>query len=390
MIKDENDFLKINRKIKNIELDEIFSNLFFYKYHSRYLKKLQISDVNKEDPHYLSTYSSFVGEVYENIIYELLLKYAISNEYITKFILKGPHQNHFDNGKNGLMMDLNSQIVYKAGYKDVTEFDALFFTKDCVYFVESTIVRTTTSLRKRLKKKKALLEVLFPTLEVKALIVLTKGAMGISVFPKYCKVWITKPLDDEELLNKLIYNNVQVDKKFITYRDKKLYHAKDIKLFTFKYFDTLSWILRSSRRDKSKIIDIDFLSTEKLSKYFEIYSKLYIGYTDVNSFIEVLQYFNITNISEDIPLDKIYNNQVVVTIEKIKKSFLIVYYMKVVDDKLKRLDLNEEESKLLVSNKDPKGFTSAEVKYMKYLFIKSYFLNIQEIKKIYTEIKICE
>lgn len=387
MTKEKNNFLKINDEIRDLDIGDIFNNLFFYKYHSRYLKKLQTTNVDKEDPHYLSTYSSFVGEVYENVIYELLLKYAISNDEITKFILKGPHQNHYDNVKNGLMMDLNSQIVYKAGYKDVTEFDALFFTKDSVCFVESTIVKTTTSLRKRLKKKKALLEVLFPKMEVKALIILTKGAMGVNVFPKYCKVWVTKPLEDDELLNTLIYKNVNHDKKFITYRDKKLYHAKDIKPFVFKYFDTLAWILRNSRKNKAKVIDLNFLLTDKLSKYFEIYSKLYIGYINVDIFIEILQYFNISDISEDIPIEKIYNDQVVLTIEKIKNQFFIVFYMKVIDDKLKRLDINIEEKKLLISNKDPKGFTSAEVKYMKYLFTKSYFLTIENVKQIYKEIE---
>ena len=156
------DFLKLPQNIKELDLSEIMDNLYFYSYHCKYLKKIQTNNMDKEDPHYISTYSSFIGEVYENIIYELLIKYAIDTKEITKFILKGPHQDKYENLKNGLMIDRNAQIVYKAGYKDVTEFDALFFTKDSVCFVESTIVKTTTSLRKRLKKKKALLEVLFP------------------------------------------------------------------------------------------------------------------------------------------------------------------------------------------------------------------------------------
>ncbi|MEA2050820.1 MAG: hypothetical protein U9O56_08830 [Campylobacterota bacterium] len=383
MIKDNNNFLKISYEIKNLVLDDIYNNLFFYNYHSRYLKKLQTTNMDQGDPHYISTYCSFIGEVYENIIYELLLKYAISNTDITKFILKGPHQNHYDNGKNGLMMDLNSQIVYKAGYKDVTEFDALFFTEDSVCFVESTIVKTTTSLRKRLRKKKALLEVLFPKLKVKALIILTKGALGINVFPPYCTVWVTEPLDDKKLLNTLIYENVNHDKRFITYREKKLIHAKDVRLFIFKYYDTLSWILRNIRKNTIKVIDFDFLSTQKLTRYFEIYSKFYIGYCDIDNFIKVLNHHKIKEVSEDIPLDKIYKNQVMITIEKTKENYELVYYMKVIGEKLKRLDLDLLENKLSISNKDPKGFTSAEVKYMQYLFEKSYKLNIDNIIKIY-------
>ena len=207
-----NNFLKMPKEIKYLDTSSCLDNLYFYTYHNRYLQKLQKLNPDKEDPHYISTYSSFIGEVFENVIYELLLQYAVKNDDIEKFVLKGPHQDNYENMKNGLMIDKNSQIVYKAGYKDVTEFDALFFTKDSVCFVESTIVKTTTSLRKRLKKKKALLEFLFPKLKVKALIILSEGAMGVNVFPSYCRVWVTKPLEDEKLIDDLIHNRNFKDK----------------------------------------------------------------------------------------------------------------------------------------------------------------------------------
>ena len=60
--------------------------LFFYSYHSRYLKKIQKANLDKDDSHYISTYSSFIGEVFENIIYELLLQYAIKTKEILKFV----------------------------------------------------------------------------------------------------------------------------------------------------------------------------------------------------------------------------------------------------------------------------------------------------------------
>ncbi|MGB5868388.1 MAG: hypothetical protein WBG69_11005, partial [Arcobacteraceae bacterium] len=295
------DFLKLPKNIKELEIQPILDNLYFYSYHCKYLKKIQTNNIDKEDPHYISTYSSFIGEVYENIIYELLIKYAIETKEITSFILKGPHQNKYENLKNGLMIDRNSQIVYKAGYKDVTEFDALFFTKDSVCFVESTIVKTTTSLRKRLKKKKALLEVLFPKLRITALIILSEGALGVNVFPKYCKVWVTDSLTDEKLINDLIYNNSKNGKKFITYTDEKLHHSNDVSLVTFKYFDTISWILRNVRKDTKNILDFEFLKNEKIQRYFEIFSKFYIGHVTSETFVQLLQYMNIENISEDIP-----------------------------------------------------------------------------------------
>ena len=381
-MKHNNKHLKISDDIKHLNIKSIEDNLFSYDYHSKYLKRLQKSDIDKEDQHYISTYNSFVGEVYENIIYELLLKYALSNNYITKFILKGPHQNHYKNLKSGLMMDSSSQIVYKAGYKDVTEFDALFFTKNSVCFVESTIVKTTTSLRKRLKKKKALLEVLFPKLEVTALIILSKGALGVNVFPSYCTIWITDPLENEKLIYKIIHDIQNIKPKFITHQDSKLFHTHDIKVENFRYFDTLSWIIKTSRKNSKYVIDFSFLLTDKLLRYFKIFSKLYIGHMNSDTFVQLLKYFNITTISEDIPLENIHDDQIIITIEKTKDSFILVYYLKIINGSLKKLEINGES--LIVSNKDPKGFTAAEIKYMKYIFKKAYKLSLEDIKNIET------
>ncbi|MEA3499333.1 MAG: hypothetical protein U9R16_09770 [Campylobacterota bacterium] len=370
-------FLKITDDIRDLKLDGIINNLSFYDYHSKYLKKLQKTDIDKEDVHYISTYSSFIGEVYENVIYELLLSYAIKNSDITKFVLKGPHQDNYQNLKNGLMIDINNQIVYKAGYKDVTEFDALFFTKDSVCFVESTIVKTTTSLRKRLKKKKALLELLFPKLKIKALIILSQGAMGVNVFPSYCTVWVTKPFNNDKLIYELIHNKTTKNKIFDTPKNKKLIHTKDIHVAMFKYFDTLNWILRNIRKNKKNIVDFKFLSTEKISRYFEIYSKFYVGHINIDTFVRLLKHSNISSISEEIPLEKIQDKQIIVTIERSTDSFVFVYYLKIIGDKLKRLDFKDNQ--LAVSNKDHKGFTAAETKYVKFLFEKSYKLTLEDI-----------
>jgi len=378
-----NNFLKMPKEIKHLDTSSCLDNLYFYTYHNKYLQKLQKLNPDKEDPHYISTYSSFIGEVFENVIYELLLEYAIKNDDIEKFVLKGPHQDHYENLKNGLMIDKNSQIVYKAGYKDVTEFDALFFTKDSVCFVESTIVKTTTSLRKRLKKKKALLEFLFPKLKVKALIILSEGALGVNVFPSYCRVWVTKPLENEKLINDLIHNKNSKNRDFKTSENKKLIHSQDVIVSPFKYFDNLLWILKTLRKENKNILDFKFLESKKTLKYFEIYSKFYIGHMDSNTFVRVLKYLNIVNITEDIPLEKIQDDQIIVTIEQTKDGYSLIYYIKIVNDKLKKLEVNGEN--LLVSNKDPKGFTASETKYMKYIFKKMYKLSIEDIKTLLTQ-----
>ena len=376
----KNNFLHISDEIKNLKLKNT-NNLFFYKYHSKYLKKLQGSNIDKTDPHYISTYSSFIGEVYENVIYELLLEYALASNKIERFVLKGPHQNIQENFKNGLMIDQNQQIVYKAGYKDITEFDALFFTKDSVCFVESTIVKTTVSLRKRLKKKHALLKVLFPKLQVKALIILSKGALGTSVFPSYCTIWITKPFENDKLLQTLIYNiSKKKQLKFQKFNSKKLVDAKNISIGLFKYFDTLGWILKNSRKSNDKVIDFKFLASKKLDNYFDIFTKVYVGYLNSKNFIELLQYLKITTISEEIPINDIKDDMVIVTVEKNKNSFELIYYIKIHKGALKKLEI--KDNVLVVSNKDPKGFTASETKYLSYIFKTKFKLTFIDIKQV--------
>ena len=362
----------MSEDIFTLNTSDIEDNLFNYSYHSKYLNKLHNKNFDKEDPHYISTYSSFVGEVYENIIYELLLRYAVNEPYITKFVLKGPHQNGHRNEKNGLLIDRNDQIVYKSGYKDVSEFDGLFFCGDELWFVESTIVKTTTSLKKRLKKKKALLQLIFPKLTIRALIILSKGVIGANSFPSYCTVWVTNQLEDNELINRLLNIKNQPKKQFVKVKANKLIQTKDISIFIFKYFETLSWILRQVRRNKEHLIDIEFLNTKKLEQYFDIFSKLYIGFIDVEEFKKLYETFNIENIEE---------NRIVVTIEKIKDGFLLVYYAKQMNGKLKKIEVIEDKT-LKISDKDPKGFTASETKFMKFIWKHYHKLSSNDILTI--------
>jgi len=197
---------KITDKIKNLNIDDIKENLFHYSYDSKSLRALFRNNISTEDPSYISAYSSFRGEVYENVVYELLLQYASQDEEITRFVVKGPYQDKENLYiKSGLLIDRSSQIVYKSAYKDISEFDALFFTKDSIYFVEMSTSKKTSSLNKRLAKKYALLKMIFPTLIIRALIILTDGAIGIRNFPEYATVWVTKDLDNEDLIKKIIF-----------------------------------------------------------------------------------------------------------------------------------------------------------------------------------------
>lgn len=366
--------LKITKEIKNLEISRIKEHLFYYKYYTKNIRTILKNSKGKElDLESLATYNSFVGEVYENIIYELLLDYALNNEYITKFVLKGPHQNRIDKFyKTGLMIDRSLQIVYKSNFKDISEFDALFFTKDSLYFVEMSTSKKTASLNKRLDKKYALLKVLFPSLHIKALIVLTQGSTGLKRFPSYCTIWITKDLTNKDLLNKVIFSHKR--KNFTTpYTQKKFIEAYTIRHKRFIYFQTIDWIFKNVNKKVDGIINLEFLKSKKLFLYFDIYTKLYVGFLKVDDFKQLVSKY-------DSEIENIF-----VTIEKINsKEFDLVYYVKNINGKLRRVRISKDIS---IKEKELDGFTNAEVRFMKYLVEDKYFMSLDEISTLSLKLK---
>ncbi|GGD38364.1 hypothetical protein GCM10012288_10540 [Malaciobacter pacificus] len=365
---------KITEKIKNLQIDNIEEKLFHYSYDNRSLRALLNNNVSKEDLSYISAYSSFRGEVYENVIYELLLDYALTNDDITKFVLKGPYQDKENLYiKSGLLIDSSSQIVYRSAYKDISEFDALFFTHDSIYFVEMSTSKKTASLNKRLAKKHALLKLIFPNLNIKALIVVTKGSVGLKNFPDYATIWVTDDLDDDELLEKIIFaKRAKKDIKTLSVpKNKKFIETLKVRYKKFQYFPTLQWILDKSRAHKFFDVDLKFFSSSKLSLYFDVYTKLYIGYLSTLEFKKLFPAFEF-NVKTD---------RIIVTIEKVNQTQLdIVYYAKLTNGKLKRIRLQEDE--VSIKDKEPDGFTNAEVRFFMKVLEEKHALNENNIKHI--------
>lgn len=367
---------KISDDIKNLKIDNIKENLLKYSYDSKKLKSYFINPVEELE----HLYSSFKGEVYENIIYELLLKYAINEDEITKFVLKGPHQKRDKTqNKSGLLIDNSNQIVYKASYKDISEFDALFFTKDDLYFVEMSTSKKTASLNKRLFKKYALLKILFPYLEIKALIIVTKGSVGLNNFPDYCTVWVTEDLHNDEFLKEIVekksQKNLQIGNENYP---KKLIQVQELSHSNFKYFQTLKWILLQARSNKRFNVDLSFFNSKNLDLYFDIYTKLYIGYISYNDFKTLVPSFE----------SLVRDDKVIVTIEKInQKTFGIVYYPKEVKGQLKRVVLSEDNV-ANIKNKEAEGFTNSEVRFMLNVLVKKFILTLNDINHINKNISI--
>ncbi|MDQ7062270.1 MAG: hypothetical protein Q9M43_14565 [Sulfurimonas sp.] len=194
--------LDISKSIKALDESDIADNLLHYSYNTKHLLSLIAKGMKEDDPSFMSSFRSFEGEVFENFVYEKLLRYAESSDEIDKFLLKGYHQNKFKSHPNTLSISEKQQIVYRTKSREISEFDAMFLTKNNeLYFVEMTLVKSVLKLRKRLRKKKALLEIIFPDLEIKALIILNEGATGVKQFPDYCKVWFTNEYSAKHVLD---------------------------------------------------------------------------------------------------------------------------------------------------------------------------------------------
>lgn len=366
---------ELPENIKKLDYKNIKNNLFKYKYDSKKLKNY----FENPTPELEHLYSSFKGEVYENILYEMLLDYAKDNQNIKQFVLKGPHQTR-DRSKNksGLLIDKSNQIVYKAAYKDISEFDAFFFTESELYFVEMSTSKKTASLNKRLFKKYALLKVLFPKYEIKALIILTNGSTGLKAFPSYCSIWITDELNDDNLLKELL-DLENSNYELIEYQDSKFVECDVIEHSNFKYYQTLKWILFKSRENKRFSVDLNFFNSKNIDLYFDIYTKLYIGYLTFEDFKSLVPQFE-----KDVKDDK-----VIVTVEKLnQKSYGIVYYPKESTGQLKRVRVEDNCEETSIKNKESEGFTNAEVKFMLNVLSDKFKLTLDDINHINKNISI--
>ncbi len=367
--------LEISKSIKNLEKSDIADNLFHYDYNTKHLLSLINKGIDIEDPSYMSSFRSFEGEVFENFIYEKLLRYAEDNDYIDKFILKGFHQNKCKAYANTLSISEKEQIVYRTKSREISEFDAMFVTKNNeLYFVEMTLVKSVLKLRRRLRKKKALLEIIFPNYEIKALIILNEGATGTKQFPDFCKVWFTKEFSAAEVLDYITAH--QDSRRIIIPKEimnsKKMIEAHTLKLHPFRYYNTMSWITKTLRSHKKHIVDMGFLMNPKIQRYQDLYNKFYVGYLSVENAKDLL---NLTDEYSEgqkvvVALEKKFSDEIVVTyyLQRARKNLYLYSF--------------DDEGKMSKEKKDPYGITVTEVFHVSKLMDKSYELNMANVNTI--------
>lgn len=370
--------IEISNSIKTLDESDIADNLFHYDYNVKHLLSLIAKNIERDDPLFLSSYRSFEGEVFENYVYEKLLRYAEKNELISQFVLKGFHQNKIKAYANKLSISEKQQIVYRTKSREISEFDAMFVTKDNeLYFVEMTLVKNVLKLRKRLRKKKALLEIIFPDYEIKALIILNVGATGVKQFPDYCTVWFTNEFSAQHILDYIVDKNKRKLLPMQKIKSPKMIEAHILKNYQFRYYNTMSWITRTMRSHKKHIIDMNFLMSEKVQRYQNLYNKFYIGYVyakDVRTQLSL----------DDKCTDE---HRVVVALEKKHSDEIVITYY--VQYTRKSLFLySVEDNKVTKEKKDPYGITVTEVYHINKMMDDSYVLscaNIKMIKKLLSD-----
>ncbi|MGE0738894.1 hypothetical protein [Sulfurimonas sp.] len=371
--------MKISKSIKTLDESDIGDNLLHYDYNVNYLLSLMKKGVSEDDQHFLSSYRSFEGEVFENFVYEKLLMYAANSDNIEKFVLKGFHQDKIKSHANTLSISEKQQIVYRTKSREISEFDAMFITKDNeLYFVEMTLVKSVLKLRKRLRKKKALLEIIFPNYEIKALIILNEGATGVRQLPPYCSVWLTNEFSAKGVLEHIVATDAKklLPKKRVT--SQKMIEAHTLKLHPFRYYNTISWITKMLRSHKKYVLDINFLMSQKVQRYHDLYNKFYVGYILASEMREEL------NLDKSIKDD----HKVIVALEKKHSDEIVVTYYVQQTRKILYLYSYDDSGKIVKEKKDPYGITVTEVYHVNKMMDEHYFLNrahIETIKKLLEE-----
>jgi hypothetical protein len=362
----------MSKSIQSLDESDISDNLYHYKYNTKHLLSLIRKNIDKEDPAYLSSFRSFEGEVFENYAYEKLLRYAVSNDDIEKFILKGFHQNKQKAHANTLSISEKQQIVYRTKSREISEFDAIIITKNKeLYFVEMTLVKSVLKLRKRLRKKKALLEIIFPQYDIKSLIILNDGATGTKQLPSYCKVWITKEFSAQSVLDYITHTDEQQLRPKDRIKSSKLVEASSLKLHPFRYYNTMSWITKTIRANKKYVVDMNFLMNYKIQRYHDLYNKFYIGYMPIRDVKELLKLNESECTGEQmvvVALEKKHSDEIVLTyyIQKTRKTLYLYSF--------------SDDNDVVKEKKDPFGITVTEVYHISKMMDKSYELSMENIK----------
>ena len=337
--------------------------------------RLKARNIDEDDPLFLSAFRSFEGEVFENYVYEKLIRFAKTHPNIKKFIVKGPHKKKTHALSSTLSVNSKGQIVYRTRNKEIGEFDAMFFTHNELYVVEMTLTKSITNLKRRLRKKKALLEVLFPRYKIKALLVVNEGVTGLKTLPSYCTTWVTKPFCAKKVLEKISTSKNVKRRPFLKIDDDKIVGTNDIDVKPFKYYATLTWLMMRVREKKEGVLDIDFLKSKKTTRLIDLFTKFYIGYMTPKEFKKLFP-----------SIDKTLPKEIVVSLEKEHTGELRpLYFLSYGRKNLEVVEISKSGD-VKISKKDPYGISVTEVFHVSKAFKKVLELSAEDMKVVQKEI----
>ncbi len=307
--------------------------------------------------------------MFENYVYEKLLRYAIEQDEVETFILKGPHKKNAKALPNTLSVNGKGQIVYRNRSKEIGEFDGLIVTQNDIYFIEMTLVKSVTNLKRRLRKKRALLQTIFPKYNIKALIVLNEGATGIKHLPDYCVVWLTKPFDAKHVFEQLSKKERPKLRPFERIDHHKLGSTNHLQIENFNYYGTLTWIFKKLRAGKH-LINMGFLNSKTVTRYVDLFTKIYIGWMSRDEFLKMVPDYK-GEVSD----------QVTVSIEKEHTNeLLLTYFMPHTRKNLDKINLQGGDIKIV--KKDPYGISVTEVAHMSRQMGEEHHLSSSDIELV--------
>lgn len=360
---------KISKAIAELDDSELGDNLLYYDYHVKHLLSLQRKGLGPEDDAFMSAYRSFEGEVFENYAYEMLLRYVKQHSFIKQFIVKGPHKKRTKAQPNALSVNWKGQIVYRIKRNEIGEFDAMFFTDKELYFVEMTLVGSVTNLRKRMRKKRALLQTLFPHYNVKALLILNEGVTGVSTLPEYATAWVTKPYSAANVFEWLQHEPRPKRKPFKRISGKQIVDTDALKVHPFRYYNTLGWVLNKSRVKKG-VMNTQFFFSKTVQRYHDLFVKMYIGYMEPDAFKS--RFPTVANPN---------GAKVYVAVEKEHSGGYILNFF--LPHSRKNLELiTEKNGRPHSVKKDPYGVTVTEISYISNVVRAEHALTSSQIDTV--------
>jgi hypothetical protein len=155
----------------------------------------------------------------------------------------------------------------------------------------------------------------------------------------------------------------------------KIAHAEGLKIASFKYYSTLSWMLRSLRAKSP--IDMDFFNRGATQRYHDIYTKVYVGYLSVDDF---------KTLAPEAKFEGSNATRVVVAIEKDHVGgYFLTYFVRHSSKRLDNITLTG--STVRTEKKDPFGITLTEMNHLDKVMDESFLLTLPDLRILEEKIK---